>query len=362
MDDDLTPGDILLLVEKLADLGTWRFDIDDFSAIMSPQALRQLGLPAGRGSRVEAEEWDVIYGRERVEAARAAIHRAAETNEVYRMELPVLTDGEQPRWILSVGKVFNGPRGRELIGFNMNITRAKRAELDRDRERDRYERCARAAAVNAGAAGVIHEIMQPLTAASLTMEGINRLAAREGVSVELAERIDAAFDLMQQAGRVARSTRRFLREGSADASSVNLLALASATIAELREQQPRTIDVTLDARTPSPTGRFDGTLIKQLFANLLANALDASERDADVRIEITYRCRAGRHLFVFRDFGSGVDPDLQRQLQRPFGAPAPSGLGLGLWLCNAIARLHHGSLRIAAADPGTCAIVQLRSI
>ena len=41
---------------------------------------------------------------------------------------------------------------------------------------------------------------------------------------------------------------------------------------------------------------------------------------------------------------------------------AAYGLGLGLWLCNAIARLHHGSLRIAAADPGTCAIVQLRSI
>lgn len=362
MEDDLTPGDILLLVEKLADLGTWRFDVDDFAGIMSPQALKMLGLPKGHGPRVDAAEWNAIYGEEQVEAARRAIHASVKTGEVYRMELPVhAAEGAGTRWMLSVGKAFDRAHGPELIGFNMDITRTKQAEIERDNARDKYDRCARAAAVNAGAACVIHEIMQPLTAAASWIGAARLLADRSEVSPELQDALRRAQSSVDEAGRIARATRRFLRDGTAEPAAVDILEILRGVLADFEARTVRPLKIGIDTRGHARTLYADPMLLKQLFANIVANAIDASDDQSPISIDIIYRHKGGRHLLIFRDYGRGLDEQVKPRTARAF-APSEKGLGLGLWLCSAIARLHGGRLRIAGARPGAIVQVQLSSI
>lgn len=362
VDGDLTPGDILLLVEKLADLGTWRFDVDEFSGVMSPQALKLLGLPKSHGPRVGADEWDAIYGHEQVERARAAIHEAVENGTVYRMELPAQADDGSVKWMMSVGKAFARPQGPELIGFNIDITRTKQAELQRDRERERFERCARAAAINTTTSAVIHEIMQPLAAASIWMESLRVTARSEQLPAHVNAIIDEASRSLQSVARTAKSTHRFLSEGSGEPSSTDIVSILRDVVEEAQARLTYDLHVRFDCRTHAPPVTVDRALIKQLFANVMSNALDASDKNGVAHVEIIYRSRRGRHLVCIRDYGSGLTAAPADALAAPFATASPNGLGIGLWLCNAIARLHGGSIRLSAARPGTLVAIRLQAL
>ena len=362
MSSDLAPGDVLLLVERLADLGTWRFDVEAASGQMSPQALNMLGLPARPGNTIAAGEWADIYGSDKVEEARAAIAEAVHTGGIYRMELPVRMTGGGERWMLSVGKVFEGPRGPELIGFNMDVTRAKQAELERDAARLRFERCARASAVNIGAASVIHEVMQPLTVAGARLDALRLLLRREAASPELLALADTAAASVKETARVARATRRFVQEGSAEPALVDLLATIRQAVAGFTSGGTSSLAIRYDVRDHGPPLVGDASLLRQLFLNLLGNAADASSDLKPPQVDIVYRHKGGRHLVIVRDQGS-TDWSVPRDaLTMPFGSASPGGVGLGLWLCHAIARLHHGSLRVAPARPGTAIQIILRSL
>ena len=90
--------------------------------------------------------------------------------------------------------------------------------------------------------------------------------------------------------------------------------------------------------------------IRQVFANLVANALDAMPTDGELRLR-THRSqdwKTGQHglRVVVADNGSGMSPETQRSVFEPFFTTKPAtGTGLGLWVSEEIVRNHKGSIR-----------------
>ena len=118
------------------------------------------------------------------------------------------------------------------------------------------------------------------------------------------------------------------------------------------------IETKFDA--PAITGNWDGEQLREVFVNLLANAIDASEPRSPVEISVelvtnesgAHRFGAGvfsngdRARIVITDHGSGMDQKAQSRLFEPFFTTKKRGTGLGLSIVRQIIDLHGGNIEV----------------
>jgi len=207
------------------------------------------------------------------------------------------------------------------------------AELERRRAENRDEATARErderlAALGRFAAGIAHEIRNPITnvigfAALLRERCENEETRRDLVAIEEeARRCEAITD----------SITAFARAPTIRAEPVELAALIVA---------PAGLEVAIEAAEEARRVMADRILLRRVFDNLLANARDAGARRVVVAI-----ARAGAQARLFlRDDGRGLPAAILERLFEPFATSRPGGLGLGLAIARGIVAAHGGELR-----------------
>ncbi len=90
--------------------------------------------------------------------------------------------------------------------------------------------------------------------------------------------------------------------------------------------------------------------VKQLFINLMKNAIQASPVGGEIVVTLAVETRGEPEVVVgVRDHGPGLPPEMRERIFDPFFTTKDHGLGIGLYLCHKIASLHRG--RIEAVDP-----------
>lgn len=109
-------------------------------------------------------------------------------------------------------------------------------------------------------------------------------------------------------------------------------------------------DVTIDA---------DAAFLRQAFANILKNAVEA--HDGDARVRVSVRSEGTHAVVVIEDRGRGFHPGSLDRAFVPFGSTKPGGTGFGLFIARRVARnVHGGELRIASeAGSGTSGTMRL---
>jgi signal transduction histidine kinase len=107
----------------------------------------------------------------------------------------------------------------------------------------------------------------------------------------------------------------------------------------------------------------DARRIRQVLANLLANAAQYSREGTPIEVTLTADQRKKRATLEIRDRGPGIAPPQRRRLFRKFArlssADGTRGSGLGLYISKAMVEDHGGELRYAPARPGSSFIVEL---
>jgi signal transduction histidine kinase len=204
-----------------------------------------------------------------------------------------------------------------------------------------------------------HELRAPLASLQAAADGLLSGAYTGGA-------IPPGSPLGRPLRAIDRQVRRLshrvndLFEGIAVATSgveirpaeVDLSAVASAVVARFREDlRPGASEIGLT--TPGPVvGRWDRERVEQVIAALLSNALRYGEGKP---IEVAIAQRGDRALLTVRDRGAGIDPERLPDLFACFdraGVPRDhGGLGLGLYIANAVVTAHGGSIRVESA-PG----------
>ena len=332
-----------------------RFMVQNYSGVAAirPPPVTELGMT----------RWEVPHTQP--DAAGWRRHRAdLDAHRVFRdFELahPMPDGGE--RYVQVSGEPVFGPGG-EFCGYRgvaKDVTEHRLAEnalrnLNADLERRVGERTAALEAayreLEAFSYSVSHDLRAPLRAISgfssilredegerLSEVGRAHLATIDASARRMGNLTDALLSL-------ARTSRQKLKHGPVDMSSV-----ANEVARELAAEYPRTwIEI-----GPLPAASGDAPLLRQIFANLIGNALKYSARESAPRVDVGAVSEGGVAVYFVRDNGVGFDMVYADRLFKPFERlHADSdfkGAGIGLALAQLIAQRHAGRIWAESA-PG----------
>ena len=226
--------------------------------------------------------------------------------------------------------------------------------------RDELVHSAKLAAIGQIAAGVTHELSQPMAAIrSLSDNAAVFLARGQGDGVSGNLRLIS--DLVDRMSGITGQLKIFARKRPAIPAAVPLRRTMEDSLLILDEKIRRTrARVVTDYPAEELYGSADLDRLGQVFVNLLSNALDAVAGTDSPRIEIAIRRPSdGRVKIEVRDSGPGLSEAVRAHLFEPFFTTklAGSGLGLGLAISEGILRDFGGALRGANADGGGAVFV-----
>jgi signal transduction histidine kinase len=226
----------------------------------------------------------------------------------------------------------------------------------------RLIRTARLAAVGEMAAGVAHELNNPLT----TVSGFVELVLEE-LPQDSPHRADLelVWREAQRARGVVRRMLDFSRPPDNQRIRTNLNELA-ADILTLVNHLARTqgIEITIHLEEILPWASIDPAQIKQVLLNLLHNAIQAMPTGGQLDVSTRQAERDGRlwAVLAVSDTGEGISPDNLERIFEPFFTtrPAGKGTGLGLSVSYGIVTEHQGLLEVESSlGEGSCFTVWL---
>lgn len=237
--------------------------------------------------------------------------------------------------------------------------RRQRVARQRAEELLRLGQVARLNTLGELAAGMAHELNQPLTALLSSTQAAQRLLADEPPDLETAQTAMArAVEQARRASTVVGRLRRLVERPDL-AGQAQPLALPAAVHDVLHLLEPelaqRGVVPEVNAATDLPAVLAEPVALQQIVHNLLMNALQALEQvpPAERRLRITLQPAGAGHVALsVRDHGPGIPPEARQHLFEPFFTTRSGGLGLGLTLCESLAQAMGAQLALAPEVPG----------
>jgi signal transduction histidine kinase len=273
-------------------------------------------------------------------------------------------DGLVSTWLVNIYPVRSATHGVRWVGaVVVDTTGIKRSE-------DALRRTEKLAAVGRLSSSIAHEINNPLEAITNLLYLLRKL---DGLDEQATAYIELANHEVARMSEIVQQTLRFHRQ-STRPSVTNIGEILDSVLSlhrgKVRGQQ---VEVERRYRGSVELFCFSGEM-RQLFANLIGNALDAlPSQGGRLFVEVRYsrywldRAIEGIRVVV-ADTGCGMSADTKRRIFEPFfTTKEATGTGLGLWVSEEIIRKHGGSVRVRSrsvhkgAKSGTVFMVFLPS-
>ncbi len=339
-----TTNQRLELAQQIASLGMWEWDPREGCFFMSAEVCRMCGIEESAAPRNVEDALQILDAPER-DSLRRAARQAIRSGKPAEVELRVCRNGVD-RWIVNRMSIGANAEGRRrLLGVCLDMTRRRKSE-------EALRRSERLASTGRLAATIAHEINNPLESVLnlLYIMGLDEtLSARNRECLQLADREIA------RVSHIARQTLAFYRDTTAPVD-VEIEPLLRE-ILDLYQPRLRDLSVSLENSAPAQSSLrgYRGEL-KQLFSNLIANAIDAVQSSANGRpgqLKLSVNCTEEMLSVSLRDNGGGIAPEHIASLFQPFfTTKSHTGTGLGLWVSDGIARKHGGRIEVeSSTDP-----------
>jgi signal transduction histidine kinase len=201
------------------------------------------------------------------------------------------------------------------------------------------------------AAGVAHEIRNPITAAKSLVQQMEE-------DPRAAENVEYARVALAELERVERSVShllRYAREEETELAPVRMADVVDSALETFRERAARSGIALRYEHDRVGELRGDAEKLRRVVINLVGNAFDALEaaRTPEPRVEVALgENLAGSEVWVrVRDNGPGLDAEAREKLWTPFYTSKPAGTGLGLAITKKLVEAHGGSVEVAS-QPG----------
>ncbi len=257
-------------------------------------------------------------------------------------------DGAEFPVSLSVGEARIGNQVR-FVGLMRDLTADKRAEEETLRQREQMIHVSRLTTMGEMAAGIAHEVNQPLSAIATYTAACMRLLNQgpRGIEeVRLAlQQIDAQA---HRAGDVIRRIRNFTRSRELARHDTSIRALIDE-IRPLLELDAKANSARLEIRvdTDLPPITVDHIQIQQVLLNLVRNGIDAMVGKPSAERHVMLHARVDSPDTVrieITDNGSGISDAVRDNLFLPFFTTKSGGMGMGLAISRSIITAHGGRL------------------
>jgi two-component system sensor histidine kinase PilS (NtrC family) len=213
------------------------------------------------------------------------------------------------------------------------------------------ERSERLASIGRLAAGIAHEIRNPLASISGSVETLRSLP---GAGADTRQLVDIAVREVDRLNGLITGLLDYARPRAEERQALDLAEI-TGEIAKAFEHERRENDVELQVQA-DPTVGIEGAAgqIRQVIWNLLRNAAEAMPKGGTVIIKVRREDPTGRPPYTVlsvTDTGVGIAKEDLRQIFEPFFSRKPGGTGLGLATVARVVEDHRGHIEIAS-DPG----------
>lgn len=219
---------------------------------------------------------------------------------------------------------------------------------------EQLSRSRRLATVGQLAAGVAHEINNPLAAITTCAEAVLRDIRRDPEASALPANLDWPFyleEIVRQALRCKEITRGLLdlsrqRRARRAACDLNSIVAQCARLAEQRAEATAGVTISINLNPDVGEMATDAGMVRQVLDNLLSNALDAVDRSGQIKVSTL---REGERVAIeVADTGHGITPETLVRIFDPFFTTKDpgKGSGLGLAICYTLAEALGGALTV----------------
>ncbi|MEJ2164001.1 MAG: ATP-binding protein [Desulfobacterales bacterium] len=239
-------------------------------------------------------------------------------------------------------------RGRESILANMiDITKTKELEqllIIQDKM----------ASLGRVAAGIAHEIRNPLSGINIYLNTLGKIYRRE----ENRDKVELILDHLKSAsGKIESVIRRvmdFSKPGEPKFFLIDInLPVTEAVDLTAVTLRKSGIKIETNLAAGLPRCRADRNLLEEMVVNLITNAAEAMKKiESEKKITITTAPGSGSILLTIDDSGPGVREDIRDKIFDPFFTTKPDSTGIGLSLCHRIVSDHGGVLTVSESELG----------
>lgn len=196
------------------------------------------------------------------------------------------------------------------------------------------------------AAGIAHEVGNPLAAISSLVQMLNR----RDIDPTTREKLQLVDDQLRRIQRTLRELVDFSRPASKEVHLVDIHSVIdnALNIAKYYKRKKGKLIVTRYARG-LPAMRLVRDQMVQVFLNLILNALDATEEGG--QLEIGTSLQSGWVRIDVRDDGPGIPEALRARIFQPYLTTKSTGTGLGLFVCRNILEQTGGRIELSDSSP-----------
>ncbi len=241
---------------------------------------------------------------------------------------------------------------RGVIAIFQDLTEARRLE-ERLRHDDRL------AALGEFAAGVAHEIRNPLNAIKGSIDLLRDISDPSKDELKLIELVQREADRLNQ---LLHDVLQFGRMESTERTGVRLDSLLDEVVAIAKGHPSYDKRIEMDVETSGPVvGNVNAEQMKRALLNLTINALEAIDADGTVRLSVVGKGEFGTRgleggpeyevAILVEDSGCGIPSDKRDECFQPFKTTKTEGTGLGLAIVDKIVKSHDGRISLAS-EPG----------
>jgi PAS domain S-box-containing protein len=338
-----------------ANLGLSLADANNRILEVNPAMQRLLGYSAEELKQLQYIE--LTHPDDMAESRRLLSDLLAGRISRYRIEKRYFRRDGRVVWAHVSVSAIRDEAGRTVqhVGLVEDITEAKLAEDQRMRELTERAHVARLITMGEMAAGLAHQLNQPLTAVVNYTRGCVRRMQDQQCDPQLLAAMDDAVEEAQRAAQIIQHLRSFVQKREPRRTAINLDETIQQVFKTLLASEARRMNTKVDFQIQPnlPPVRADRVQIEQVVLNLVRNGLEAMEmtgaQDRVITLQLM-RTDEDRLEMAVGDTAMGPPPADPEKLFEPFYTTKSDGMGMGLKVSRSIIEAHGGRMW-AQANP-----------
>lgn len=326
----LTEANYRLIAENMSDLVTvW--DRDGVITYVSPSHKTVLGYPLHMYQEKQCYQW--IHPDDRAELRK-------QISDIITRKLPshaqIRIKHVNDTWLyfdITITPVLNDHHEVErLITVGRDISDKKKMD-------ELIQKSEKLSVVGQLAAGIAHEIRNPLT----SVKGFLQLMKEELPEVNYT---DIMLSEINDVEKIVSEFLTLAKPQIKKITEVDIHLLVEHVVTLINTYAVmKNVEIVLEINSDFPLLHCDEHQLKQVFINILQNAVEAMDNGGVITIQVK-KMDSGNIKFSFRDQGCGISDERLLKIAEPFFSTKEKGTGLGLMICQRIVEDHGGMINI----------------